>query len=133
MMRWLIVIIVAAALCGCTTTKYVPVESVTQRTDTVRELMLRVDSVVVRDSVVVAQRGDTVYVNRWRDRYRVKMQTDTVYRSVTDSVSVEVPYPVEKKLTRWQQTKMDLGGIAIGVIAVGVIICSVRLWRKLRT
>ena len=28
--------------------------------------------------------------------------------------SIRVPYPVEKSLSKWEQAKMDFGGIAIG-------------------
>jgi len=28
--------------------------------------------------------------------------------------SVQVPYPVERKLTRWESMKMELGGWAFG-------------------
>jgi hypothetical protein len=30
--------------------------------------------------------------------------------------SVHIPYPVEKRLTWWQQVKIELGGWAFGVI-----------------
>lgn len=113
----------ALALCGCTTTKYVPVERVTHHTDTVRELAVRVDSIMTRDSVAVYMRGDTVYMTKWRDRFRYSERIDTVYRSVADSIRVPQPYPVERKLTAWEQVKQDAGGwalAAVGILAVAV-------------
>ena len=32
--------------------------------------------------------------------------------------SVQVPYPVEKQLSRWQSIKMELGGWVFGIIIV---------------
>jgi hypothetical protein len=32
--------------------------------------------------------------------------------------SIQVPYPVEKKLSRWQTLKLEVGGIALGVLLV---------------
>lgn len=119
-----VTLVLALALCGCTTTtKYVPVERVTHHTDTVRELAVRIDSVMTRDSVAVYIRGDTVFMTKWRDRFRYSERIDTVYRSVADSVRVPQPYPVERKLTAWEQVKQDAGGwalAAVGILAVAV-------------
>ena len=41
--------------------------------------------------------------------------------------SIPVPYPVEKKLTKWQQWKMDLGGWAMGVAAVLIILVILKV------
>lgn len=56
--------------------------------DTLRQLVVQADSVVVRDSVSVWKQGDTIHHDRWRVEYRdrwrdkvrevVKMQTDTL-------------------------------------------------------
>lgn len=118
-----VTLVLALALCGCTTTRYVPVERVTHHTDTVRELAVRIDSVMTRDSVAVYMSGDTVYLTRYRDRFRYSERIDTVYRSVADSVRVPQPYPVERKLTAWEQVKQDAGGwalAAVGILAVAV-------------
>ena len=46
--------------------------------------------------------------------------------------SIPVPYPVEKRLTRWEQAKMDVGGFAIGGCAVGVFMIIFWLVKKYR-
>lgn len=47
--------------------------------------------------------------------------------------SVPVPYPVEKKLTKWENAKMNIGGIAIeAVIAVAVLAFIAWLVKKFR-
>mgnify|MGYP007028756902 CR=1 FL=1 len=113
-----VTLVLALALCGCTTTRYVPVERVTHHTDTVRELAVRIDSVMTRDSVAVYISGDTVYLTKYRDRFRYRERIDTVYRSVADSVRVPQPYPVERELTRWERVKQDAGGWALAAVAV---------------
>lgn len=123
----ILVVMLALALTSCTKTVYVPMEHTVYNTDTVYEAVLRVDSVIQRDSVAVVQKGDTVLITKYRDRYRVKQRTDTVYKAKTDSVRVREPYPVERELTKWEQTKMDFGGIFLGgLIAVGV--AAVIVW-----
>lgn len=124
----MIVILLALALSGgCTRKVYVPTEHIVCNTDTVYEAVLRVDSVIQRDSVAVIQKGDTVLITKWRDRYRVKEHTDTVYKAKTDSVRVREPYPVERELTKWEQTKQDVGGMAMGALGVAVLAAAV-MW-----
>lgn len=120
-----VTLVLALALCGCTTTRYVPVERVTHHTDTVRELAVRIDSMTVRDSVAVYMSGDTVYMTKWRDRFRYSERIDTVYQSVADSIRVPQPYPVERKLTAWERVKQDAGGWALAAVAV---LCIAVAW-----
>lgn len=117
---------------SCTTTKYVPVESVSYRTDTLHHYTHNRDSVWLHDSVYVAMQGDTLRIEKWRTKYQYKFVTDTLWRTKTDSVIVEVPYPVEKPLTKWQQTKMDFGGIALGGLFAAIAIAVVWLVRRFR-
>ena len=130
MSRYAILLALCAVLlcaCGsCTRTVYTPVESTTVRTDTLYRAVVRVDTILQRDSVSVMQRGDTVMVTRFRDRYRVKLHTDTVRELSVDSVRVAVPYPVEKELTRWEQVKMDFGGMALGGLVIAL--CAAVAW-----
>lgn len=115
-MTWLIagMACLLLLLCSCASTQYVPVETV--RTETRYKDRLVRDSIHVKDSVVMFVKGDTVFRDRWHSEYKDRLVRDTVH--VTDSVRVEIPYPVEKKLTRWQSFKMDVGGIAVGVVLV---------------
>lgn len=128
---WLALMLLAMAALlvsgGCTRKVYVPTEQIVYNTDTVYEAVLRVDSVIQRDSVAVVQKGDTVLITRYRDRYRVKERTDTVYKAKTDSVRVREPYPVERELTKWEQTKMDFGGIFLGGL-IAVVVTAVIVW-----
>lgn len=116
-----------SAVCSCRTVRYVPVETV--RTDSLYFNTVSTDSVYVKDSVLVVK-GDTVTEYRWRYVYKYKDRTDTVYVSRTDSV--QVPYPVEKELSRWQRFKMDIGGYALAAVVVTVLIVFGRMVYKLK-
>ena len=113
----------SAFLTSCRSVRYVPVETV--RTDTVYMNRVERDSVVRYDSVYVREKGDTVWLEKYKYVYRDKWRTDTIYMSRTDTVSV--PYPVERQLTRWQQIKQEAGGVAIGgfLLATAVIIAYI--------
>lgn len=133
MTRYAILLALCAVLFyGCRTVEYVPVEHTVVRTDTLRQTAFRVDSVFRHDSVAVYVSGDTVRITQWRDRYRVKMLTDTLYKSVSDTVRVCESYPVEKKLTKWQQAKMELGGFAFALLFAALCVAVVWLAKKFR-
>lgn len=116
----------ALLLAGCRTIKYVPVETV--RTERVTEHDSIFIEVVKSDSVVITKQDDTVYVDRWhtqfkdrwRDRWRDSIRTD----------SVQVPYPVEKQLGRFQQFCLDWGKLTLGgsILAVVLIIVWLVRW-----
>ena len=114
-------------LASCSSVKYVPVETV--RTEYRTRDSIRYDSIYQRDSVYLMFKGDTVY--KYKEKYLYKYlflnKTDTVIK--TDSI--QVPYPVERKLTKWQAIKIELGGWAFGVIiAFALIIVGWLVYKK---
>lgn len=116
----------AVTLSGCTSTRYVPVETVrTEYKDKVREVHTT-DSVV--DTRFVYVKGDTVIDYRDRVKWRDRYVHDTCTVVKTDSIAV--PYPVERELTWWQQTKMDFGGMALGAVVVALCVAVVWLLKK---
>ena len=98
------------------------------KTDT----FVKIDSVNIKDSIYVTQKGDTVRIERWRveyrDRWREKIVRDTIFR--TDTISV--PYPVEKKLTIKERFDMYLDFMGIFFIVLLVLIVGYVLvkWKK---
>lgn len=112
------VIALAMILFGCRSTELVPVETVrTEWRDRVREVH---DTTTVSDTRFVYVKGDTVVDIRWYDRVREVYLYDTVLSVRTDSVPV--PYPVEKRLTRWEQLKMDYSTYVILALTFGMVI-----------
>lgn len=118
-------------LVGCTTTRYVPVPSVS--VDSVYVDRFARDSVYLRDSVFVNRwtQGDTVFVDKVVTRYKYKdrWRFDTV--AVTRVDSVRVPYPVEKELSWWEETRMHSFPILVAIVAVLAFVV-VWLVKKLR-
>lgn len=103
---------VILVLCTSCKTKYVPVESI--RTEIEYRDRWQRDSIHVHDSIVIQSKGDTIFRDRWHTLYRDRFLCDTTYIYITDSV--QVPYPVERPLSRWQRAKLELGGWAFGAI-----------------
>lgn len=123
-----IAILVGLLCCSCRTVEYVAVEKV--KTDSIVVTKVQVDSVYVSENVKVEVKGDTVKITEEKFHYKYKFVHDTLLAERTDSI--EVPKIVERKLTRWEQAKMDIGGIGIGMIAVVVLGFVVILWCRLR-
>jgi hypothetical protein len=107
-------------LFGCRSVKYVPVPSVS--VDSVYVDRWLRDSVYLHDSVFVNHysKGDTVFVDRLVTKYRYKdrWRYDTV--AVVRADSVRVPYPVEKELSWWQQTRLA----AFPILTVAIIVLA---------
>lgn len=123
--RLLLVIIsfiLLSSLAGCKSVQYVPVETV--RTDSVYVDRYLRDSIYQRDSVYVNQwtAGDTVYQDKivYKYIYRDKVKYDTV--AILRSDTVRVPFPVDRELSKWEQIRLDVGGWAIGVVIITILI-----------
>ena len=84
----------------------------------------------VQNSCPGTVKGDTVYQYKYKYLYKYQYvnKTDTLIK--TDSI--QVPYPVEKQLAKWQQFKLDLGGIAMLIIIVIVFILLGRTVHRLK-
>lgn len=99
MKRLATILLLAVSLAGCKT-QYVPVESVrTEYRD-----RWRTDSVYARDSIFLAVRGDTVWMEKYITRYRDRVVRDSVLRvdSIPVPFEVEKRVYVEKSLSWWQ-------------------------------
>ena len=116
-------------LCGCRT-EFVPVESV--RYDSVMiEKMMR-DSVFVRDSVYLKEKGDTVFKYKDRFVYVYKNRVDTFFAEKLREI--EVPVPVERKLTWWERVKLNYAEWVIAGLVAIALVYAIRQWlaRKIR-
>lgn len=105
-MKRLLYILVILCLCGCATKRNATsTYKVVEVHDTLRQVVVQADSVVVRDSVRVWMQGDTIHYDRWRTEYRdrwrdkvrevVKIQADTLVQCDTTYVQAR-PSAVQK-------------------------------------
>lgn len=127
----LIVGLVVVALSGCKT-KYVTVpEYHTEyivRSDTVAS----VDSVLLHDSVFVYHSGDTVIINKvvYRDRWRnvYKVRIDTLLRR--DSVYVPTPTAQTLSKTDWRLAVIGILATAVVFLVVGFFVATFFWYRN---
>ena len=113
---------IVAALSGCTTPKKVVVEKpvVVEKTrhDTIMQTRLKVDTCIMKDSVVVTELG----TDRWHTRYLLRYRVDTVYKVRVDSIpkvttiTKEITKQVPRQRKWWETALMILGGACVGGI-----------------
>lgn len=114
------------------------------------------DSVAITDSVVVHinEAGDVVSKERYRDRIQKSDRTTSsennktteITRQYIDSLLTEqktemmalieesnqMPIPVERQLSKWEQLKQDVGSIAIGIFVVVLVVAVIWLIKKVK-
>lgn len=145
-------LLITLLLESCANTKYIPAESLRTEyvysADSVIEVLNRyrqtIDSLVSvtnrerRDCTIVVKdtSGAVKYIERWHSNEAITEiekstnQIDFVgclqqiinetYKNITGSISK--PYPVEKKLTKWQQLKVDWFGYLLLILAIALVI-----------
>lgn len=121
MKRLLYVLVILMLLVGVFSscrTQYIPVETI--KTEYRTRDSIRHDSIYQQDSVYVTVKGDTVYEYKYKYLYKYQYinRTDTLMK--TDSI--QIPYLLEKQLSKWQSFKLDFGGAAMLVLIMIVIV-----------
>lgn len=120
MKKLLLAILLGIILSGCTATKYIEVPI--DRVKIEYRNSISVDTIYRNDSTIIREKGDTVYLEKYKYIYKVKELRDTI--NITDTTTVTKPIEVVKeinKLYTWQIILMVLGGVSI-IILVYLII-----------
>lgn len=119
----LALVMLAVVLCSCKTkyiteTEYKEVPVVMH--DTIAKNIWRIDTTIVKDSVYFAIKGDTIYKERYKNKWRIHVVHDTISKVV--KIPVEVARiktktkTVVKEVNRlywWQWLLMTIGVVAI--------------------
>ena len=125
----LIVLILLLLLLCCSCTKRVYetqyVEQPVYLHDTLRSTIYSHDTTIVKDSVYLSIKGDTIVRERYNTIERIKVAHDTIMRFVEKPVEVvstkQVCKQVEvNRIYWWQKLLMVIGGI--GVVVVGIMV-----------
>ena len=129
---------------SCQPIKYVPIQSYSVVRDTSvrrdnQQQYLYKESILkdrVRDTIriITDSNGNVKSTHRITDRYVERTNKDSLsyYRQLTDSLrslradTIRIPYPVEKELSKFEDAKMKLGGLAIGGIAIFILYTALK-------
>lgn len=98
-------------------TEYIPVESV--KYDSIYFAKLQKDSIYIQDSIYIKEKGDTVFVDKFKYIYKYVNIQDTCFIEKTDSILI--PYPIERKLTWWERKTQNLGDWIVELIIIFIL------------
>ena len=112
--------LVLMMLQGCRT-KYVSVPEYHNVSVNKHDTLTKHDSVYQKEFVDRYVKGDTIYLTKTKVDYRFRNLYKTRYRDSLKIDSIRVPYPIERKLNKWENLKMEVGGWAIGGLSAVVI------------
>ena len=102
-------------------TKYVSVPEYHNVYINKHDTLTKHDSIYQKEFVDRYVKGDTIYLTKIKVDYRFRNLYKTRYRDSIKVDSLRVPYPVERKLNKWESLKMEVGGWAIGGLSAVVI------------
>ena len=124
--RIIALVFLATILYSCKLIQYVPVETI--KRDTTYISQTKIDSIYQRDSIYVEHKGDTIYKTKYKYLYKYIEKHDTLWREKVDTV--QVAYPIEAQLTKWQKIKINMGEYLIAAIALIIIWLCVKYFIK---
>ena len=134
MRKWFIYFLIAAlVLCfmACKGTERI-VEVPTVKTEYKDRVVKKKDSIYIQDSTFVYVGGDTVYLYKYKNIYRDRVKTDTLYINRCDSIAV--PCPVEKKLTFWEENLICFGKLFVVFFFLAVVVAiGYFIWHRIRS
>jgi len=150
---WLFLVMVLAIFLGvlfgsCKSVQFVPVETIRTEIKQIHDTIKIQDSVKNSQQMIIRE-ADTAEIERLNTEFGFKLdkaqktililskelqQQSHNQTEVKDSIvyrdkEVQVPYPVEKKLSKWEQIKIDLGGWMVGFIILSIIVFRIYLAR----
>lgn len=97
------------------------------------EYVHKLDSIYLHDSIntVITQKGDTVFINKFKYKIKEVYKTDTVHKIDSIPKIVTVNKIVEvNKLKSWQKSLMWIGGVGIITLLI-LIIKKLQIWKLL--
>ena len=135
---WLFLIVILV-LTSCRTVKYIDravvdsTEIAVPITNTKIEYRDRFlyDSIYVHDSIFTLIKNDTVYISKNKETNHLINKTDTIVKTDTISVPIEITKIVTKtetcvkevnKLYWWQKILMSIGGIVFILIIIYIVL-----------
>lgn len=115
-MKNILLIIFIFLFISCTSTKLVevPVDKVKIE---YRD-RLKIDTIIKTDSTIIKERGDTVFLEKYKYIYKIKERRDTI--NLTDTITVVQKVEIKEEVNHlhtWQIILMIIGGstIALGL------------------
>lgn len=127
-MKYILILIIPFILgCGVTKTVTVPVETKREEYVSKKEESIQyiTDSIFIKDSIYIKERGDTVFYYKTSVQEQVKYLDKFIHKIDTFLVhdSIEIPIPVTTTvevnvLHWWQKALMFMGGVFLLLLII---------------
>lgn len=123
----LLSIVYVVCLSSCGILKRTTISEVSVSSDTLISIRQKTDSVYIRDSVIIREKGDTVFIFKDRFRTAYKTKIDTILKVHSDTVRVKdiVMQEVKKPMNNLERLLL-FSGAAFWVIIIVVISLKLR-------
>lgn len=127
MKRILMIAAVALFATACRVSQFVPVETI--KTEYRNIVEYAHDTTIVKDSVWIKERGDTIYIDRWHTRDRIVMTSKVDSFIVRDTIpqitEVKVPVHYRSGYDRFCSWFMWI----VIVLVIGAVAWRIARWR----
>lgn len=117
MKKILLIILCSILFIGCTSTQYIPVE----HTKVEYIHSLQIDTCLIKDSIYIKEKNDTVYLEKYKYLYKNKVIKDTVI--INDTIPIIKTVEVTKEINvikDWQTALMVMGGAFIVFLLLNI-------------
>lgn len=104
-------------LSGCRPTQIIT-DNNSETHDSIVQIHQTRDSIFIRDSIFVKTANDTVFVDRWHERYRYLLKRDTIYQT-RDSVRYEV---ITQTVTEYKTPWWCRGGLLLLLLGMMIFL-----------
>ena len=141
------IMILSLVLTACTKTTYVPLREVIRDTTIVRDTTIQATLIPYKDSVSVRDTASYLF-NPYGYSWAIWdngilhhslgifpnafVPVRFFYLDRIRTITKDVSVPVERKLTKWETIKMDVGGWAIGGMSVFLLYIIIWLIKRFR-
>lgn len=109
----LLLLLMVILLSGCRPTQIIT-DNNTETHDTIVQIHQTRDSIFIKDSIFVKKANDTVFVDRWHERFRYLIKRDTIYQT-RDSVQYKV---IKRTVTEYRTPWWCRGGLLLLLLGV---------------
>jgi len=129
-MKKLIKIILLAVTFSACKTRYIPMPYETIKTE-YRDKYHR-DSIYSLDSVIIREKGDTVYLEKYKYLYRDREVKDSIF--VNDTIREAYPVEIVKEVNRLENWQIGLMMIGVGALVALIVVfySKIKRWFALK-
>lgn len=147
MKKVIILILIIIGIVGCKSIQYVPVETIKTVYQNHTDTLLRTDTIQTEKETIIREADSAtlttlglqlkaneraILILKRELKRQVSKESEHKSDTVIERDTIQVPVPVEKQLTKWQQFKLDFADIALVICVLIIVVISGFFFVKMR-